>query len=433
MKQLMQLIGFIAILGIFMVGCDGVVDSVGEADIPELPGFSGIQSVNNDGIVTLYAGRNIDVGTVTVTNDGVTLHVKYETQNGWCINETHLHVGESLDDFPFAGRSGNPVPGRFDYKGKHNCIDEYTYEIPLGDWEEGDELIIAAHAEVKKGNKSEGAWADGTRFTPRGNWATYFTYEVVPCAPRDIDDGELTITGIGWDWVAAWLNPWGYNFAENRHSYDLTCTGDPLALQGFVDISEAALANPGDWSKFYAKFSIRDKSNKVVEVVFGNDWLGKWFELDPQPWDRIRLENNLGLTQPFQYYATVGGVVDRDMDGTFVGIGNGATIYPSDRNYFFQLIADPDANTFTLQVYGMGSSAPANPPDNWPKQNMLDEPTWLEIGSITVGAGDFNFEEVEFYTILWSSSQAGAGESSTVKWFDMQIGAPLTFDDIPGE
>jgi len=263
-----------------------------------------------------------------------------------------------------------------------------------------------------------------TRFTPKGDWATYFGYEVSLCVPRAIADGELTVTGTGWKAVSAWLNPYGYDFAADRHSYNLDCAGEPIALQGYVDTSAAELANTGDWSKYYAKFSIRDSAGKTVEVVFGNDWLGQWYELPAQQWDRIRLENNLGLAQPQQHYATQGGVLGYDMDGIWVSAGNGATVYPSSRVYFFQLIVDPEARTFTLEVLGKGSSAPANPPAAWPKQNMYDEARWLQIGTITAGPGTFNFNEVEFYSILWASTQAGADDTSTVSWYDMEIDFP---------
>jgi len=240
-----------------------------------------------------------------------------------------------------------------------------------------------------------------------------------PCAEPS---GSLSVTGTGWIKDSAWC-PCDYK-------YDLTDAGEPVALQGFVDTSATAVANTGDWSKYYAKFIIEDSTGKVVAVVFGNDWLGAWYEMPAQPWDRIRMENNMGLAQPERYYATVGGVIGYLMDGTWVGPGNGATVYPSDGNYFFQLIADPALNTFTLQVYGKGSGAQDNPPADWPKQNMFDEGKWLDIGTIDVGDA-FDFEEVSLCAELWASTQAGAGETSTIYWDGMEFDTPLTFLDVP--
>ncbi|MDW7739074.1 MAG: hypothetical protein SCJ97_03305 [Bacillota bacterium] len=104
--------------------------------------------------VPLYAGQNIEVGSVFVWNDSENLFVLYKLsegalEDGWCISETHLHVGKSLDEFPLAGRQQNPVPGQFDYSDPHGCVPEYLYEISLDGWLVGDELLVAAHAVVK--------------------------------------------------------------------------------------------------------------------------------------------------------------------------------------------------------------------------------------------------------------------------------------------
>jgi len=274
---------------------------------------------------------------------------------------------------------------------------------------------------------TETAWGSGFRFEGRNNWAMQFPYhiQVPPCMTPS---GDLTITGTGWKSVTAWC-PCAY-------TYNLTDAGEPIALQGWVDLSEAAVANTGDWSKYYAKFSMFDSGGQAVEVVFGNDWLGPWYEMAAQPWDRIRMEYNMipPAEWPLRYYATVGGTLGYDMDGYWVGAGNGATVYPSDGNYFFQLVADPAAETFTLQVYGMGSGATvAEPPPSakpgWPKQNMYDYPTWLEIGTIT--ATDFDFSQVNICAILWASTQAGAEEITTIYWDGMVVDTPVTFGTTP--
>jgi hypothetical protein len=278
--------------------------------------------------------------------------------------------------------------------------------------------------------ETETAWGEGEPFGT--NWAMYFEYHVQP-VPCMTPSGSMSVTGTGWVNDTSPATAW----CPCAYTYDLTATGEPIALQGFVDTSGAALANPGDWSKYFAKFSIHDSSNRIVNVVFANSWLGTWYEIPPHAWDRISLEteNVAGFASNTphaqQWYATEGGVLGYDMDGNWVGAGNGATVYPSDQLYFFQLIADSDANTFTLQVYAMGSSAPANPPDGWPKQNMYDHPTWLELGTITVT--EFDFTEVSICAVLWASTQAGEEDTSTISWIDMQVGAPLTFDDSPGE
>ena len=107
--------------------------------------------------VTLYAGQTIEVGKVYVWNDADTLFVQYwidddawDDGDGWGLYETHVHVGESLDDFPL-NRGGNPQIGHFAYKATHDGVQCYTEEIPLSELEEfGDDLIIAAHAVVER-------------------------------------------------------------------------------------------------------------------------------------------------------------------------------------------------------------------------------------------------------------------------------------------
>ena len=299
--------------------------------------------------------------------------------------------------------------------GGTNYIDVFTEENER--WGGLGELVMSLDCETVI-TTTETAWGSGFRFPGRNNWAMHFAYHIqaVPCMTPS---GELTITGTGWTSVTAWC-PCAY-------TYDLTDAGEPVALQGWVDLSEAAAANTNDWSKYYAKFSIFDSGGHAVEVVFCNDWLGPWYEMPAQQWDRIRMENNMGLAQPLRYYATVGGTLGYEMDGTWVGAGNGATIYPSDGNYFFQLIANPVAETFTLQVYGMGSGAPDGA---WPKQNMYDYPTWLDLGTIT--ATGFGFAQVNICATLWASTQAGAEETTTIYWNGMTVDTPVTFGEIPG-
>ena len=111
---------------------------------------------NGPKTVDLLAGQDMKVGEVTTWNDDDYIYVKYELDEdaideGWCITETHVHVGKDLEDFPL-NRGGNPQIGHFDYKEKHDpCVKEYKYEILLDDhgWEAGDDLLIAAHAVVE--------------------------------------------------------------------------------------------------------------------------------------------------------------------------------------------------------------------------------------------------------------------------------------------
>ncbi len=94
----------------------------------------------------------IDVGEVCVWEEDGDLYVKYiidpeEQSDNWYITETHLHVATSLDDIPTAGRTNNPVPGRFTYGDDHDYVTNYTYVIE--DIGSGTDYYIAAHAVVE--------------------------------------------------------------------------------------------------------------------------------------------------------------------------------------------------------------------------------------------------------------------------------------------
>lgn len=104
---------------------------------------------NGEAICTdLLAGQYIDVGEVQIWNDADNLYVKYIVDVvDWCLTETHVHVATSLEGIP--QKNGNPIPGKFDYMGEHDCVYEVIYEIPL-DWDCNEEIYIASHAVVKK-------------------------------------------------------------------------------------------------------------------------------------------------------------------------------------------------------------------------------------------------------------------------------------------
>ncbi len=138
------------------------------------------------GTVTLWAGQNIDAGTVTVSSDGENLTVTYETKDGWELTETHLYAGLVAPT--------NSAPGQFPYKHEDlGGVTTDTYVIPLAGIAEGlgcgDILYIAAHAALQKlvgydpdtGEpiyQTETGWGEGDPFG-RG-WAMSFWVEL-PC------------------------------------------------------------------------------------------------------------------------------------------------------------------------------------------------------------------------------------------------------------
>jgi hypothetical protein len=169
----------LALAGLTFTGCDSMWSA------PERSGRVNTEFylVVDTTTTTLWAGQNINAGTVKVWNDQTDLYVRYNTAAGWSITETHLAVATSLAGIPQT-RNGNPIPGRFPYSNVHNpAVTEFTYTVALGDLEPGDELYIAAHcvAELRGPGgeliRRETGWGDGYPF-PGRNWATYLRYTV---------------------------------------------------------------------------------------------------------------------------------------------------------------------------------------------------------------------------------------------------------------
>lgn len=136
---------------------------------------------------SLVAGQNYVAGNVTVstTNDNK-LYVTVTTQDGWALKAIHLFVGDKAN-LP-VNKSGNPVPGNFPTNSSFSTYQSVvSYEFNLADF--GSSFVVALHAEADKLDpigqvlQSETAWAAGTRFVLKGNWATYVNYTVMPCPP----------------------------------------------------------------------------------------------------------------------------------------------------------------------------------------------------------------------------------------------------------
>ena len=158
--------GLLAVVLLFAVSCDGVVDNQQFEDsiTSKKGGFNSIQLSNNGGSPQdgdLLAGQNYKVGTVSVstsTENGidkicVTYALDQDAQDeGWGIYETHLAIASALGDIPI-NNGGNPVPGQFPYGDDElEGVNEITYCISFDDLdvECEDEVYIAAHAVVKR-------------------------------------------------------------------------------------------------------------------------------------------------------------------------------------------------------------------------------------------------------------------------------------------
>jgi hypothetical protein len=166
MKKLIYLIVLTLILGLVLTGC--LLSNVGQVPDTSQSGISYLTkgTLTSPDVFTLIAGQNIDVGTVSVWNDGTILYVEYITTGGWKMSETHLYVGKTNPELLTS------APGQFPYSEEHDpAVIAYTYTIPMVDidsyslskkgkkWvadnstgiDEGDLIYIAAHAEASDG------------------------------------------------------------------------------------------------------------------------------------------------------------------------------------------------------------------------------------------------------------------------------------------
>jgi hypothetical protein len=94
----------------------------------------------------LIAGQHTVIGKVTASTDGASLTVIYQlNQPNWGITETHLSVKGDWTEIPQT-RTGNPIPGQFEFKNDHNKIIGYRYDgIDVSAW---SQVSIAAHCKV---------------------------------------------------------------------------------------------------------------------------------------------------------------------------------------------------------------------------------------------------------------------------------------------
>lgn len=140
-----------------------------------------------------YAGQTIAVGSVCITLTGDALLLDYLMEDGWTLSSAHAWAGDSLSSAPRTG-DGNPIPGLFPYSASPENAESLRFTMALSDLSLDpdtlckNDLLVAAHGVVNKpGESNESAWAGETRFTNRGNWATYFGID----CDQLVDDGDI--------------------------------------------------------------------------------------------------------------------------------------------------------------------------------------------------------------------------------------------------
>ncbi len=216
-----------------VLGC--AVPACVDAQDPESPSAApdALVSVSGPNCATLWAGQNIDAGTVCVTVDSQNLTVDYSTQAGWELTEAHAWVGTDLLDMPQAA-NGNPKIGLFPYaSGNITGATSHSFSIPLASLPPepvlcDTGLFVVAHAALQKddgtgGTQTETGWAGDDTTTAAASWARYFTVTFTcdeePPPPDSGDEcetafayGPTTFVDLGltdkrWGWQLGPLVP----------------------------------------------------------------------------------------------------------------------------------------------------------------------------------------------------------------------------------
>ena len=194
MKKYYFLIIVALILGLVLTGCSLL------SNISQVPATdqSGIAYLTKGGPseIPLYAGQDIPVGIVTISNDDTNLYVTYNTTGGWVMTETHLAVVTEKDDFP-TNKAGNPQVGQFPY-GEENIFTETWEEIiKLADIPAvaGETLYIAAHAVVEEVTCFDGTSGLTVEGTENLDIDGSITVEALVKVEASVDNKFYTIVG----------------------------------------------------------------------------------------------------------------------------------------------------------------------------------------------------------------------------------------------
>ncbi|NOX85393.1 MAG: hypothetical protein GXO86_05440 [Chlorobi bacterium] len=164
------------ILTILVLACQRTSDTAQPAD--KWNGYGSLKS--GEIIKTLWAGQNIDVGTVTYgIDDNANFYVTYQTNGNWLISEAHMFAGDKAD-MP-VNKPGKPKIGKFPNSGTYDpWVSTVTFTVPLSELPPAEDpgFVVASHAVVHNtsNNQEETAWGDGEfKFSDKG-WGWYATY-----------------------------------------------------------------------------------------------------------------------------------------------------------------------------------------------------------------------------------------------------------------
>ncbi len=159
-----------------LAACQKTLDT--EQPFDKWNGYGSLKS--GEVVHTLWAGQNIDVGTVTYgIDDDANFYVTYQTTGDWLISEAHMFAGDKAD-MP-VNKPGKPKIGHFPNTGTYDpWVNTVTFTVPLSELPpyEDPGFAVATHAVVHNtaNNQEETAWGEGDyKFCDKG-WGWYDTY-----------------------------------------------------------------------------------------------------------------------------------------------------------------------------------------------------------------------------------------------------------------
>jgi len=206
MKKMQILLG-VLFVALFFMSCEKqqITDKFGNTSDADQMSLKSLTEVCGSEIWTIWAGQDIDAGTLTVSNDETNIYVTYSTTTQF--GNLHVWVGTDSTAFP-QNSQGKPVFGQFPYTYDATGLNEYTFTIPLSDIEFynecGEEIFLIAHAEVLV----NGEWETGFGGNIPGNdnrWFYYAKYTVACCneEPPTPETEELGTAFAYGNWVFA--------------------------------------------------------------------------------------------------------------------------------------------------------------------------------------------------------------------------------------
>lgn len=306
-------ITYLAMMLAFVASVAFVSSCTKEADAPSNDKKNKSMTTGNCEVTyQLLAGQTINAGTLIVSNDATNLYVTYNAIDGATFNTLHLWVGKSLASLPL-NQGGNPVIGQFPYQYNTNGASTYTFTIPLADIPGSvtceDALYIVAHAEwcgttnetafggnvvvTGKGRwwryayhqlccddtpnnpvcyRGETAWAEGSPYVTKGNWATYTEYtgtakSVTLFAGQTMNAGTVSFSAVSGGMVditvtlnTGWrFDPYDYENIKIE-GYQLPPSGNPspgLFTYKFNASGTTATVSVPQWAYYGVHVSVQ--------------------------------------------------------------------------------------------------------------------------------------------------------------------------------